>query len=152
MRNNKLINQIFIESSRQHFLVMYVLSPIFTIVILNEYFFKNLLISVFSSIFLFLIYHLLIGYRFYKRLSFKENYLRIDYNLLIKFTRKIKIPYDQIKRVELKGGYGTIQNFLKIYTSNSIKFKFVTNDWDEIIIISILKKKIENLTINNRTE
>lgn len=150
MNNHKLTNKIFIESSRSNFFVYYIIFPILTISILNGYFFKNLFLSIACSIIFFLIFHLLVGYRFFKRISFFEDNLRIDHNLLYKYGREIDIPYDKIHKVKLKGGVGFNQTFIKICTSNSKYFIFFTNDWDEKDMISNLEKKANNMTIENR--
>lgn len=138
-----MIEKSFSESGRQHLLVIYVFTPILLYVIFNEYIFLNIVISILITGATILIYHLIIGFRFHKKILLYKDYLLVNYPFGIIKRNETVLLYDKIEKIFVNGGYGANQPVLKFYFGNE-KIKFITNEWDMIVIVKYLKIKCKN--------
>jgi len=123
----------FIESGRQHFFVMYILSPVLLTVLINNYYFNNIAFSILLTIVILFFYHELVGYRFHQKLTFYNESFDIGYSKLIWNNKKKTIKYDNIIKIIVNDGYGATQPFIKI-RERGMRVKFIVDDWDLIDI------------------
>ncbi len=136
----KIIKNKFNESGRQHTFVFYVFILVFSIIMLNIYLFSNLFFSIISVSLTLTIYHFLIGYRFYKNISFGKNSMHISYPYSFKNKNEIIFLYENVSKVKVVWGYASNQSFIKFYIGNK-RVKFVSDEWDIEDIILILNGK-----------
>lgn len=134
MKKNK-----YSESGGQHTFVLYVFIPIFSVIMLNIYLFNNLFFSIISVLLILTIYHFLIGYRFYKNISFSKDSMILSYPYSIQNKNESIFLYENISKIKVVWGAASNPSFIKFYISKN-KIKFVSPQWDIKDIIFIVKE------------